>query len=96
MKTGWIQSNGAWYYLNRSSDGVEGAMRTGWFYDQGYRSWFYLDRNGAMATGWIQVNGAWYYLNPISNGTRGAMAANTWIGNYFVGPDGAWIPNTTR
>ena len=97
MRTGWIQSNGAWYYLNRnSSEGVEGAMRTGWLYDQSLGSWFYLDRNGAMATGWIQVNGTWYYLNPISNGTRGAMAVNTWIGNYFVGPDGAWIPNRTR
>lgn len=97
MKTGWIQSNGAWYYLNRSSsEGVEGAMRTGWLYDPNYRSWFYLDRNGAMATGWIQVNGAWYYLNPISDGTRGTMAVNTWVGNYFVGADGAWIPGRTR
>ena len=51
---------------------------------------------GIMKTGWQLVNGSWYYLNPISNGTRGAMAANTWIGDRFVGPDGAWIPNRTR
>ena len=49
-----------------------------------------------METGWVQVNGVWYYLNPVSDGTRGAMAANTWIGNYYVGANGAWDQSRTR
>ncbi len=95
MKTGWVQSNGAWYYCNPdASNGVEGEMKTGWIVDNG--KWFYLGRTGAMETGWVQVNGVYYYLNPVSDGSRGAMAVNTWIGNYYVGADGAWQQNKTR
>lgn len=37
-----------------------------------------------MLTGWKKVDGKWYYMYE-----SGAMAANTWIGNYYVGADGA-------
>ena len=37
-----------------------------------------------MATGWKQLGSIWYYLN--SNGT---MAANTAVGGYSIGSDGA-------
>lgn len=95
MKTGWVQSNGAWYYCNPdANNGTEGEMKTGWIVDNG--KWFYLGRTGAMETGWVQVNGVYYYLNPVSDGSRGAMAVNTWIGNYYVGADGAWQQNRTR
>ena len=95
MKTGWVQSNGAWYYCNPdANNGSEGEMKTGWIVDNG--KWFYLGRTGAMETGWVQVNGVYYYLNPVSDGSRGAMAVNTWIGNYYVGADGAWQQNKTR
>ena len=95
MKTGWVQSNGAWYYCNPdANNGTKGEMKTGWIVDNG--KWFYLGRTGAMETGWVQVNGVYYYLNPVSDGSRGAMAVNTWIGNYYVGADGAWQQNRTR
>jgi len=96
MKTGWVNSNGAWYYTNPASGDDEGKMMTGWVYDQSYGKWFYMGRTGMMETGWVQVNGVWYYLNPTSNGTQGAMAVNTWVGSYYVGSDGAWDQSKTR
>lgn len=79
MQTGWVYTGGHWYYLSSS-----GAMLTGWVYTGGY--WYYLSSSGAMLTGWQLVNGKWYYMY-----ASGAMAANTTIGGYRVGADGAWI-----
>ncbi|MEI4832068.1 S8 family serine peptidase [Bacillus sp. FJAT-53711] len=78
MQTGWLLDNGVWYYLHNS-----GAMATGWVYSGS--NWYYLENSGAMKTGWLYQGGKWYYLNQ-----NGAMAANTWVGNYWVGADGAW------
>ncbi len=84
MQTGWINDNGTWYFLNPVSDGTKGAMKTGWLYDNG--TWYYLNASGAMQTGWINDNGTWYYLN-----ANGSMAANTTVGGYKLGTNGAWI-----
>ena len=95
MKTGWVPYNGEWYYCNPdANNGIEGEMKTGWIMDHG--TWYYLGRTGIMQTDWVQVNGAWYYLNPVSDGRKGAMVVNTWIGNYYVGTDGAWQQNRTK
>lgn len=40
---------------------ASGRMRTGWYYDNGYR---YFDSSGHMVSGWIAENGYWYYLDP--------------------------------
>jgi 2',3'-cyclic-nucleotide 2'-phosphodiesterase/3'-nucleotidase/5'-nucleotidase len=99
MKTGWLNSNNTWYFLG--SDGVmktgwvftgkkwyfldsKGAMETGWVYTD--KKWYYLNANGAMATGWVKVGTKWYFLYD-----NGSMAANTTVGKYKVGSDGAWI-----
>ncbi|MFF2449624.1 hypothetical protein ACFVSW_21510 [Neobacillus sp. NPDC058068] len=100
MKTGWLLDKGKWYYLNKTS----GAMQTGWIFDGSkwyytnqdgsmrtgwllYKNkWYFLQGSGAMATGWILSGGKWYYLY-----SDGSMAANTYIGKYRVGKDGAWI-----
>lgn len=47
------------------------------------------DDGNYIASNWINYNGQWYYLNE-----NGYMAANTWIGNYYVGADGAMLTNT--
>ena len=39
-----------------------------------------------MLTGWQKIAGKWYYFY-----SDGAMAANTTIGGYRLGMDGAWI-----
>ncbi|WML58327.1 hypothetical protein [Neobacillus sp. PS2-9] len=79
MKTGWVKSGGKWYFLKAS-----GAMATGWV--KLSNKWYYLTGSGAMATGWVNVSNKWYYLY-----SDGHMAANTKIGSYKIGRDGAWI-----
>ncbi|WP_223592194.1 bifunctional 2',3'-cyclic-nucleotide 2'-phosphodiesterase/3'-nucleotidase [Neobacillus bataviensis] len=80
MKTGWILVNKKWYFL----DTTTGVMKTGWLLTG--KNWYYLANSGAMLTGWVQVGNKWYYLY-----NDGKMAANTTIGKYKVGKDGAWI-----
>ncbi|WHY76930.1 glucosaminidase domain-containing protein [Neobacillus sp. WH10] len=79
MRTGWLYSGGKWYFLNPSGD-----MQTGWLYTGGM--WYYLNNSGNMQTGWVLVNKKWYYLY-----SDGHMAANTTIGGYRLGKDGAML-----
>jgi len=101
-QTGWISSGGSWYYFDSN-----GSKKTGWVTDNDKK--YYLRDNGTMATGWLQDNGKWYYLNNNGsmasqqwitwNGKEyylnsdGTMAANTYIGKWYVGSDGAWVGN---
>lgn len=61
---GWNQlvKDGAtnWFCFNSS-----GLMITGWYYDQGFQKWYYLDPDdGHMyKNGSIKVEGLWYYLD---------------------------------
>ncbi|MGV2939570.1 SpoIID/LytB domain-containing protein [Mesobacillus sp. LC4] len=99
MDTGWLKWNNKWYYMNSygiMQTGWEkvgtkwyylasgGEMKTGWLKDG--TKWYYLDSSGIMQTGWVKVGTKWYYLY-----SSGAMAANTTIGGYRLGSDGAWI-----
>jgi hypothetical protein len=79
MKTGWVYTGGHWYYLAGS-----GAMKTGWLKWGG--KWYYLNKSGAMETGWKLINNKWYYFY-----SNGSMAANTTIGKYRLGWDGAML-----
>ena len=57
---GWAMIDGYWYYFNQS-----GYMHTGWLFDEGHQSWFYLDSvTGRMQTGWTMIDGYYYYLDP--------------------------------
>jgi len=78
-KIGWIKSEGKYYYL----DPITGKMLTGWIQDQG--NWYYLNNSGEMTTGWVEYNGNLYYLN-----TSGVMVRDIYVGEYYLGPDGAW------
>lgn len=65
MVTGWQYlewSKGRnWFYF----DPKTGAMKTGWFYDEGL--WYYLNpETGAMQTGWLKYKEKWCYLEPAS------------------------------
>lgn len=61
MKTGWFtDGNGNTFHLNTVSDGYQGAMRTGWYAENG--KWFFFDGNGYMKTGLIKVDGAVYFM----------------------------------
>lgn len=81
--TGWQISNGSWYFMD-----VDGIMKTGWQNLNG--SWYYFNpvsdgTRGSMKTGWQYIDNAWYYMYD-----NGIMASNTYIGNYYVGSNGAW------
>lgn len=86
MATGWIKNGGKWYHLKGGNDG---SMTTGWLQDG--NKWYYLSggNDGSMvANGWVKWNGKEYYLEG-----SGAMATDKWIGQWYVGTDGAWQPN---
>ena len=86
MATGWLQLGGKWYYLNGGDDG---SMATGWV--KWNNQWYYLrgGNDGSMVTNaWVKTGGKEYYLEG-----SGAMATNKWVKDWYVGNDGAWIPN---
>ena len=105
MVTGWLQDNSKWYYLNTS-----GAMQTGW--QQLNNIWYYFDASGKMLSGFFQLGSTKYYADGsgrlltsgwhLINSTyyymdaSGAIATNTWISNYYVDANGAWIPSKTK
>ncbi len=86
-QTGWIQSNGVWYFRYPNGqyqtngwlqlNGIwylfdsGGRMLTGWQQSNG--AWYYMQTNGAMQTGWIKAGEKWYYLNTTADGVEGAM-----------------------
>ena len=50
--------------------------------------WYYFDEDGkAAASRWMKLDSKWYYFD--ENHT---MATETYVGSYYVGKDGAWIP----
>jgi glucan-binding YG repeat protein len=98
----WVQENGSWRYY----DALGNVLKSSFFYDRTYGRTYYLQEDGALALLWKNVNGKWYYFGYdggmktgwiIDNGkyyylySDGSMAANTSIGAYRVGSDGAWI-----
>lgn len=79
----WIKSEKGWQY----NDAIGQAIKSTWFYDINYGSWYYLDDNGIMKTGWFKDDdGKWYYFNE-----HGSMLKDTYIGIYKLGSDGAMI-----
>lgn len=55
---------------------------TGWWYQE--------DNNSYPMNQWKELNGKWYYFNQ-----DGYMVSNAWVGNYYLGYDGAMLTNTT-
>ncbi len=102
-QSGWVQSNGYWYYRLPSGQyqangwlqvgGIwylfdsSSRMLTGWQMVNGI--WYYMRSDGAMLTGWQMVNGVWYYLQP-----SGAMQTG-WLNlggvQYFLNSSGAML-----
>jgi len=65
-------------------------MRTGWFWDGFYNSWFYLDAGGAMKTGWHldTFYGGWFYLSGSGAMVTGIVLIDG-LYNEFA-PSGVW------
>ncbi|XCP85678.1 hypothetical protein ABXS75_02440 [Roseburia hominis] len=84
---GIMEINGARYGFDK-----EGYMVTGWYLaanEDGSRSWYYYDSNGAGHTGWLKYRGQWYYIN------KGYMVNDSieYVGNevYGFGKDGVMV-----
>lgn len=74
----WIQSGSRWWY--RYSDGSYAT--SDWEYIDG--KWYYFDSEGWMVTGWEYIDENWYYFSE-----SGPMYKNKWMGDYYLGSDGA-------
>ena len=92
----YVNADGVWETGKAVSTGQWKQNSTGWWWenaDGSYPvsawkqiggSWYYFDANGYMTTGWQQINGNWYYMD-----ASGAMMTDTYVGDYYVGADGA-------
>lgn len=56
--------------------------------NKGY--WYQNNDNSYPILSWQEIDGKWYYFN-----AEGYMATGQWVGNYYVGSDGAMLINTT-
>lgn len=55
------------------------------------KGWWYEEANGAYPTNqWKLINNKWYYFDNI-----GYILENRWVGNYYVGADGAMLVSTS-
>ena len=59
LHSGWLYTNGAWYWLDPSTH----AMAIGLHECNGSAYWF--NGSGAMATGWVLDGGTWYYATGV-------------------------------
>lgn len=68
--------------------GTSRAFAAQWNHDQnGW--WYQYDNGGYPVTQWSQIDGAWYYFED-----SGYMVANTWVGDYYLGENGAMLTDT--
>lgn len=52
--------------------------------------WYIKDDGNYVVSDWLEDNMKMYYFN-----ADGYMASNAWVGNYYLGADGAMLVNTT-
>lgn len=96
MCTGWTTINGKQYYFEKSADGVEGRMHTGWLKDQN-GTWYFFSTaadatEGAVVTGWQWIDGNCYYFDPAEGENHGKMfAGGKTADGYLVNADGQWV-----
>ena len=84
----WIRDSNGWWYVNANRS----YTTDNWQQING--NWYYFDSYGYLVTGWKQSphDGKWYYLDPNGKPDQlGRMLTNQWIGDYYVGADGAWV-----
>ena len=68
LHSGWLYTNGAWYWLDPSTH----AMAIGLHECNGSAYWF--NGSGAMATGWVLDGGTWYYATGSGALARGPVS----------------------
>ena len=105
MSEGWRESGGGWWY--EFSDGsyarseyingywldsagwYDSAWDAAWFKDS--NGWWYQSGSWYPVDEWVKIDKKWYHFN-----NSGYMDLDKWIGNSYVGSDGAWIPDKSK
>ena len=82
MKTGWVQTDGSWYYCSPAT----GAMLVGWFEINGKK--YYLEPTGGKNQGhaycdiWAEIDGKWYYFDKTRAVATGWVMADDGLKRY--------------
>ena len=93
VQTGWVQDNGAWYYLSELTGEQKGIglMQKGFL--EVNKTFYYFDESGAMKENqWFQTTEGWYYADK-----SGAVKVDEWfqVGNkwYVASGKGTILTN---
>lgn len=78
-----VKQNNKWRY--RYGDGTYATNK----FEKISGSTYYFDVDGNMVIGWQEIDSNWYCFN-----ASGCMLTNTWVGNYYLGPNGIMATNT--
>ena len=81
----WKQDSVGYKYLDNGR-----YVQSAWLRTPHDGSWYHFDSRGYMETGWL-LDGKWYYLDAVN----GYLYTNRWVGNYYLGSDGAMLTSTT-
>lgn len=98
--------DGIFFHLDqRYKFNKDGSVSTGWINNMFFadsdgkfitnnwklidNKWYYFNNYGEKHTGWIKTGNKWYYLDK-----SGIMQSSKWIGDYYLGKDGAMLVNT--
>ncbi len=83
LRREWLYDGGDWYHFSGSGymqTGMQkissdyyyflenGAMITGWFFDEDEEAWYHAKEDGALTRGWLKAGDAWYWFD-----SKGAM-----------------------
>lgn len=79
MKKRWIAVLAVSFSLT-----FAGTAFADWKMQEG--QWYYEQGGENIRSRWENIGGKWYYFKD-----TGVMAADEMIGEYYVGPDGAWV-----
>lgn len=83
----WAKTEKGWMYWN--AEGAQGYVTMeDWMQLDGKN--YYFDSEGIMAIGWKKITDDWHYFNQ-----DGSMVTDTWIGGYYVNPEGIWKEDST-
>lgn len=78
---GWVNDN---YYADEDNGRF---VTSNWKKIDGY--WYYFSNYGNKNKGWTKYKDRWYF-----NDNTGKMLTDTWVGEYYVGSDGAMLTDT--
>ena len=100
---GWKLSNGRWWYSfsdgsYAKSEYIDGYWldSEGW-YDSSWNGswkhnkigWWFQSGSWYPKSEWLRIDKKWYHFD-----ASGYLDIDKWIDGYYVGSDGAWVPDT--